>query len=196
MPVKNTTRTLVECAIMIALGTILAKITLFEMPQGGSVTAVSMLPFIIIAYRHGVKWGLMTGFVNACLQMLLGKLYAPPAGTALAFFGMIMLDYVLAYMVLGFAGLMAKPFKNCYVAVTVSVIGTCFLRFLCSFLSGVLLYASYAPEGTPAVIYSLGYNASYMVPEAIITVAVALVICAARPEIFGMKRPAVAAAAK
>ena len=60
----------------------------------------------------------MTGFVNACLQMLLGKLYAPPAGTALAFFGMIMLDYVLAYMVLGFAGVLAKPFKNCYVAVT------------------------------------------------------------------------------
>ena len=95
---------------------------------------------------------------------------------------------------LGFAGVLAKPFKNCYVAVTVSVIGTCFLRFLCSFLSGVLLYASYAPEGTPAVIYSLGYNASYMVPEAIITVAVALVICAARPEILGMKRPAAAAA--
>ena len=65
MPVKNTTRTLVECAIMIALGTILAKITLFEMPQGGSVTAVSMLPFINIAYRHGVKWGLLTGYVNA-----------------------------------------------------------------------------------------------------------------------------------
>ena len=194
MPVKNTTRTLVECAIMIALGTILAKITLFEMPQGGSVTAVSMLPFIIIAYRHGIKWGLLTGFVNACLQMLLGKPYAPPAGTAIAFFGMIMLDYVLAYMAPGLAGVFAKPFKNPFAGVTVSIIAVCFLRYLCSFLSGILLWGSYAPEGTSALVYSLGYNASYMVPETIITVVVALIICAARPEIFGMKKRAPAAA--
>ena len=37
------TRTLVECALMIALGTVLANIKIFEMPNGGSITLLSML---------------------------------------------------------------------------------------------------------------------------------------------------------
>ena len=72
------TRTLVECALMIALGTVLANIKIYSLPNGGSITLFSMLPFIMISFRHGVKWGLFTGFVNSLLQMLLG-FYAPPA---------------------------------------------------------------------------------------------------------------------
>lgn len=104
------TRTLVECALMIAVGTVLAQIKIFEMPFGGSVTLVSMLPFILVSFRHGVKWGLATGFVNSLLQMLLG-FYAPPAGTVAAFVGVVLLDYVLAFTLLGLAGVIAKPFK-------------------------------------------------------------------------------------
>ncbi|MEG0804249.1 MAG: energy-coupled thiamine transporter ThiT, partial [Pygmaiobacter sp.] len=74
------TRTLVECALMIAIGTVLAQIKIFEMPNGGSITLLSMLPFVLVSFRHGVKWGIFTGFVNSLLQMLLG-FYAPPAGT-------------------------------------------------------------------------------------------------------------------
>ena len=70
------TRTLVECALMIALGTVLANIKIYELPNGGSITLFSMLPFIMISFRHGVKWGLFTGFVNSLLQMLLGMLRA------------------------------------------------------------------------------------------------------------------------
>ena len=66
------TRTLVECALMIALGTVLANIKIYSLPNGGSITLFSMLPFIMISFRHGVKWGLFTGFVNSLLQMLLG----------------------------------------------------------------------------------------------------------------------------
>ena len=62
------TRTLVECALMIALGTVLANIKIYELPNGGSITLFSMLPFIMISFRHGVKWGLFTGFVNSLLQ--------------------------------------------------------------------------------------------------------------------------------
>lgn len=105
------TRTLVECALMIAVGTVLAQIKIFEMPFGGSVTLVSMLPFILVSFRHGVKWGLATGFVNSLLQMLLG-FYAPPAGTVAAFVGVVLLDYVLAFTLLGLAGVIAKPFKT------------------------------------------------------------------------------------
>ena len=96
------TRTLVECALMIALGTVLANIKIFELPNGGSITLLSMLPFILVSYRHGTKWGLFTGFVNSLLQMLLG-FYAPPAPGLLPLVGMILLDYVLAFTLLGLA---------------------------------------------------------------------------------------------
>ena len=71
------TRTLVECALMIAIGTVLSNIKFFTLPNGGSITLLSMLPFVLVSFRHGVKWGLFTGLVNACLQMLLG-FWAPP----------------------------------------------------------------------------------------------------------------------
>ena len=131
------TRTLVECALMIALGTVLANIKIFEMPNGGSITLLSMLPFILVSYRHGTKWGLFTGFVNSLLQMLLG-FYAPPAPGLLPLVGMILLDYVLAFTLLGLAGAIAKPFKNRLVGVAVGTAAVCGIRFLCSFLSGVL----------------------------------------------------------
>lgn len=61
------TRILVECALMIALGTVLANIKIFELANGGSITLFSMVPFILVSFRHGVKWGLFTGFVNSLL---------------------------------------------------------------------------------------------------------------------------------
>ena len=102
------TRTLVECALMIALGTVLANIKIYSLPNGGSITLFSMLPFIMISFRHGVKWGLFTGFVNSLLQMLLG-FYAPPAPGLLPLVGMILLDYVLAFTLLGLACASLSP---------------------------------------------------------------------------------------
>ena len=132
------TRILVECALMIAIGTVLANITFFTMPNGGSVTALSMLPFVLVSFRHGVKWGLFTGFVNSLLQMLLG-FWAPPVPTFLYFLGEVLLDYVLAFMALGLADLFARPFHNRMVGVAFGTFMAGFLRFLCSFLSGVLV---------------------------------------------------------
>ena len=80
------TRILVECALMIAIGTVLSNIKIFTMPNGGSVTLLSMLPFVLVSFRHGVKWGLFTGLVNGCLQMLLG-FWAPPTPTFIYFLG-------------------------------------------------------------------------------------------------------------
>ena len=169
------TRTLVECALMIALGTVLANIKIFEMPNGGSITLLSMLPFILVSYRHGTKWGLFTGFVNSLLQMLLG-FYAPPAPGLLPLVGMILLDYVLAFTLLGLAGAIAKPFKNRLVGVAVGTAAVCGIRFLCSFLSGIVLWGAYAPAGTPVWIYSFLYNGSYMLPNTILALVIAGVL--------------------
>ena len=151
------TRTLVECALMIALG---------------------MLPFIMISFRHGVKWGLFTGFVNSLLQMLLG-FYAPPAPGLLPLVGMILLDYVLAFTLLGLACVIAKPFQNRLVGVAVGTAVVCFIRFMCSFLSGVLIWGNLS-----AWTYSLTYNGSYMLPETILTTVAAVLIYKAAPQLF------------
>ena len=176
------TRILVECALMIALGTVLANIKIYELANGGSVTLFSMVPFILVSFRHGAKWWLFTGFVNSLLQMLLG-FYAPPAPGLLPLFGMIMLDYVLAFTLLGLACVFAKPFKNRLVGVAVGSAVVCLIRFLCSFLSGVLIWGNLS-DGLPAWTYSLGYNASYMLPETVLTVVAVVLLHKAAPKLF------------
>lgn len=179
------TRTLVECALMIALGTVLANIKIYELHNGGSVTLFSMLPFILISFRHGVKWGLFTGFVNSLLQMLLG-FWAPPTPGLLPLVGMILLDYVLAFTLLGLAGAIAKPFHNRMLGVAVGSAAVCAIRFVCSFLSGVLIWGNLS-DGLPAWIYSLTYNGSYMLPETILTTIAAVLICKAAPRLFDVQ---------
>ena len=105
------TRVLVECALMVAIGTVLANIKIFTMPNGGSVTLLSMLPFVLVSFRHGVKWGLFTGLVNGCLQMLLG-FWAPPTPTFLYFLGEVLLDYLVAFMALGTAESLSAPLRT------------------------------------------------------------------------------------
>lgn len=176
------TRVLVECALMVALGTVLSNVKLFSMPNGGSVTLLSMLPFVVVSFRHGWKWGLLTGFVNGCLQMLLA-FYAPPTRTFLYFLGVILLDYLLAFMALGLAGLFAQPFKNRMIGVAVGTFAAGFLRFLCSFLSGVLVWGDLS-DGWAAWSYSLVYNGSYMLPEVLLTVVAAVLLVKVAPRIF------------
>jgi len=179
------TRILVECAIMIALGTILAQLKLFRMPSGGSVTAASMVPFLLLSYRHGTKWGLIAGFTNSILQMLIGGIYPPIAPGAIGYVAEILLDYILAYMVLGLASLFFKLFrKNKLFAVAISSFICCILRFICAFVSGFLVWADVMADGIAAVTYSLAYNASYLVPETIITVVVITLLYKVAPAIF------------
>ena len=186
---RSRTRVLTECAMMVAVSVVLMQIKLFSMPYGGSVTLCSMLPVILISYRNGTKWGLMTGLVLAVLQMITGW-YAPPAGTFLAYFGMILLDYVLAFTMLGTASFWAKPFKNKYAGIAAGTAVVCVLRFCCSFLSGFLIWSSDAPIGESAVWYSLVYNGGYMLPEMVITVSAALLLYKFAPVLFGEAKAA------
>lgn len=178
------TRIMTGCAVLIAIGTVLSYIKVFELPNGGAVTAASMLPFMIISFKYGLKWGVLSAFVNSLLQMVLGGIYPPPAGTVLSFIGMILLDYILAYTSLGIACVFRKPFKNKLFGLSFSVFMACMLRFLCSFLSGILLWGAYAPDNVPVWIYSLGYNLSYMLPETIISVVVLILLYKTIPKLL------------
>ncbi len=172
---KKTTLILVECAMLIAMSVVLSLFKLFVLPQGGAVTYASMVPLVLISYRHGIKWGIGSAFTHSLVQMIL-QFYAPPAGTFWAFAGTVVLDYVLAFTVLGTAVFFGKPFKNRKVSIAVGASVVCFLRFLCSFASGILIWGNLAPQGTPVWLYSLTYNGSYMLPELIITAVVSVLL--------------------
>lgn len=172
---RKPTVTLVECEMMIAMSTALSYVKVFEMPQGGSVTCASMAPLVLVSYRHGLKWGILTAFAHSLLQMLIGFV-APPAKTVGAFLAVVVLDYVAAYTVLGAAAFFGKPVKNRAGSVAVGAAAVAFLRFVCSFLSGILVWGAYAPEGTPVWLYSLSYNGSYMLPEILITAIVSVIL--------------------
>lgn len=163
---------LTESAIMLALATVLSMIKVIDMPYGGSITAFSMVPIIIIAYRYGVKWGLLTGFVYSLIQMLLGASNLSYATSAIALIAIIMLDYVLAFSLLGLSGIFKNKFNNPVVEATVGATMVCIIRYICHVISGCTVWAGVSIPTSDGLVYSLGYNAAYMVPETIITIAV------------------------
>jgi thiamine transporter len=142
-------RILVEAALAAALALALSYLRLWHMPQGGSVS-LENVPILIFALRWGLKAGLGAGAVAGLLQLILGGYVVHPLQA--------LLDYPLAFGVLGLAALTPRPL---WLGLT---LGT-FLRLVCHVLSGVVFFASYAPEGTNVWLYSTVYNGSYMLPN-------------------------------
>ena len=171
---NSTLRKLVECAILMAMAVILnfLKINSFW-ALGGSITIVSMLPILLAGYRHGIKWGVMTGVGYAVLQILLDIAQISSWGlTPIIFIGTIALDYLLAYGGLSFAGLFRGKNNGLWLSSLVCLTW----RYAMHFLSGIILFAEYDQVGFTPVTWSLAYNGSYMIPEIILTTAVAFLI--------------------
>lgn len=182
---SNKTRTLVECAVMVALSAVLSMIKVYEAPLGGSVTLFSMAPIIVVGLRHGPKWGIATAFVYSITQLLLGLgslSYVPtPAGIVLC----ILLDYIIAFTVLGAASFFRLPadasYKKRLLLIALAALSACVLRFVSHYLSGVVVWYEITKEGqwndlvlkTGMWTYSAIYNASYMLPETVITIVAA-----------------------
>lgn len=156
------------CAVLIALSSVLSLVKIYQMPMGGSVTLFSMLPVCLIPLLLGTKWGLISGFVYGAVQLVLGLNNLSYATNALAAVTIILFDYLISYTVLGFSGIFLKHIKNQTVSCALGVGFSIALRFLCHFITGVTVWRELA--GFDAVIYSLLYNGSYMLPELIITV--------------------------
>ncbi len=172
------TRRMVESALMIAIATVLSLPMLSitgPWLNGGSVTLFSMLPICLIAYKYGVKWGLFTGFVHGALQLVIG-MDGLRGVSLMTFFGAIVLDYLLAYGVLGLAGLLRGKLKSDVAALTIGAFIATVARFVCHFVSGFLLWGSLLDDGFGAVAFSFGYNIGYMGPEIIITTAGAAIM--------------------
>ena len=168
-------RMLCEGGLMIALALVLGLLKVFELPQGGSIS-LEMLPLLFFCVRWGMGGGFIACFAFGVLQVFI-------QGAVSWGWQSILLDYVLAFSLLGLACVFAKPFKNKLVGVAVGSAAVCVLRFLCSFLSGVLIWGNLS-DGLPAWIYSLTYNGSYMLPEGIMTTIAVVLLYKAAPQLF------------
>lgn len=161
---------LTESAIMLAFATVLSLIKIVDMPFGGSVTACSMLPILIIAYRYGTKWGLFTAFAASLLQMLMGMNSFSYVTGARALIAVAVFDYLLAFMALGLGGAFRKVIPSQSGALAAGAVLACLIRYLCHTGVGATVWADISIPAHDALIFSIVYNASYMVPETIITV--------------------------
>lgn len=159
---KMSVRQLVFSAAAMALALVTAEIHLFRMPLGGSVTLCSMLFIALIGYWYGPEAGLLTGAAHGILQLIMNPMiYSLPQ---------MLLDYPLAFAMLGLSGVFRDRKGGLIKGYLLGVLG----RMFCSFLSGFLFFADYAPEAMNPVWYSALYQLSYMGPEAAITVLLLL----------------------
>ena len=201
---------LLAVAIVLEL---VSKMFIPEMPFGGQVTLVSMLPVVLISYRHGVKWGLVAGVTYALLEMAIGAKTVAAAFQP-GYFGdsvmlvnafiMCLLDYLVAFTVLGLGGCFRNRIKNPGAALSLGSIVALGARYIAHIASGYILFAGWAEwfftqEGFPgwgarlveslsptmlSWVYSLVYNGSYMLFDTIITVAAAVLLVKYAPKLF------------
>ncbi|NLL47903.1 MAG: energy-coupled thiamine transporter ThiT [Firmicutes bacterium] len=160
---------MVEVSLLVAAAVLLSFLKLYQMPQGGSVS-LEMLPIFILSFRHGGKIGMLGGALLGVVKLLVSPYIIHPV--------QLVMDYPLPFMLLGVAGLGLFR-RHRILGVSVGA----FLRFLTHVVAGAVFFAQYAPEGTPALLYSVGYNASYMIPETIL-VAIVVLILSRRREIL------------
>ena len=159
-------RGLTEGAVMVAIAQVLSLIKLWEMPWGGSVV-LAMVPIILYAVRWGLGQGLLAAFAFGILQ------FAFDGGFAIGWQSIVG-DYLVAYAVLGLAGLCYGKKGGIF---TGTLIG-CGARFLVHYVVGATVWAEYMPEEffgmtmTTPWFYSLLYNLAYMLPNTVITLLV------------------------
>ena len=205
---QTKTKRLTESAMLIALAVVLelvGRMVIPPMPFGGQLTLCSMLPVVLISYRHGVRWGITAGFGYSLVQMALGA-QTVTAAFQPGYFGdgtlilnaliMCLFDYVLAYTLLGTGGCFRSRIRRSGIALMCGSLVALGCRFLAHVVSGYVLFSGWAEwfftqEGFPAwgaalvanlspemlgLAYSVVYNGMYMLPEMALTAVAALLI--------------------
>src|SRR5699024_4203862 len=176
---------LIEVAIFTALALVLDIIPFLKFkiwPAGGSIS-FAMIPIFIVAFRWGLKGGLLSGFLWGILQIAVGDAY-------ILNFYQGLIEYGLAFTGLGLAGIFAKPVQQ---AVKNKQVGQTFLylaagiivgglaRFAGHFAAGWFFFADAAPEGQSPALYSFIYNSTYMFPSMIICLVVLFILFYKQP---------------
>ena len=171
---KQSTEKLAFSGVCIALSMVLGMVKVFSLPMGGSVTACSMLFATLPGFFFGTGYGLLSGFAYGLISFFLKPEFYSPA--------QFVVDYIFAFSALGLSGLFSRKKHGLYIGYIVACLG----RFFFAFLSGLLFFAAYAPEGMNPAWYSFLYNISYISVEAALTLAV-LSVPAIHKSIYRLK---------
>lgn len=169
-------RALCEGAIMVALAQVLSMLKLWELPQGGSVT-IGMLPIFLYCARWGFGPGMLASTAYAVLQLVFDGAYAWGWQSILG-------DYLIAFAVLGIAGIFSKR----KLAFFYGTVAGCIARFLVHWLVGATVWAEYMPERffgmsmTSPWIYSILYNGSYMLIDLILILVIGVILYRLMPK--------------
>ena len=202
------TKRLTESAMLISVAIVLeltSKMFIPEMPFGGQLTLASMLPVVLISYRHGVRWGIVTGIAYALMEMAIGARTVAAAFQP-GYFGdgrmilnaliMCVLDYLVAFTALGLGGCFRNAIRKPGKALALGSVVALGSRYVAHTASGYILFSGWAEwfftqDGFPAwgaalvetlspgmlgFVYSLVYNGMYMLPEICITAAAAALL--------------------
>lgn len=157
----NQTKILAESIVCVALSAVLYYFVIFSMPQGGRVTAGSMIPIFWLALRRGAKVGILTGIVFGLIVLMIEPFVFHPA--------QVLLDYPIAFGLLGLAGFFRQiPLLG----VGVGMFG----RFIAHFITGIIFFASFVPEGMSPALYSAIYNGSYLLVEFIVSIIIIYIL--------------------
>ena len=150
-------------AMAVALTVVTSFIKFGRLPYGGSITLLSMFFICLVGYLYGVKAGIVAGIAYGFIDLILGPYIVHPV--------QLFLDYPIAFGCLGLAGIFANAKNGILKGYILGVIG----RYLCHVISGYIFFASYAPEDMNSLLYTFVYNASYIMPEMIITIVLLLI---------------------
>ena len=161
---RTDVRALTYGALCMAMSFVLSYIKLWSMPLGGSVTLASMLPLLWYSNKFGVKNGLIAGAAYGLLQLIQKP--------EIYHWVQVLLDYPLAFMMLGLAG----SVKNLQLGSVIGVAG----RWVCHILSGAIFFAEWVPEGwSNAWVYSAAYNGAYLLVDLIICLVLSFILAKA-----------------
>lgn len=160
---KIQTKQLVFASVAMALAVVTSFIKFVNLPYGGSATLFSMFFICLIGYLYGTKIGLLTGVAYGFLQLIIDPSVYHPV--------QLLLDYPVAFGCLGLAGVFSKSRNGLIKGYILGVIG----RYIVHAISGYIFFIQWFPAETDPIVYTITYNASYIVPEALVTIIILLI---------------------
>lgn len=156
--IQLTPRIMAHIGIMLALATVIKMFRLYHLPQGGSITAGSMIPILLLAIFYGPEIGFLAGFLYGIISLITSPYVLHPV--------QVLFDYPLPFIALGLVGYFRE--RQIILGTVIAIFG----RFLCHFISGFVFFASYAPSGMSPYMYSLMVNGTFMGIEGAICIGI------------------------
>ncbi len=178
---KRKTSKLTLAAILVALSVVLSFTQLYRAPYGGSVTFGSMLPVMLLSLTLGWRWGLTGSSIFALFQLVQALIEGNVFSASMHWSTVVvcvLFDYLLPFTVLGLVGLLrnVRIGRFRHFGAYLALILACVFRFACHYVTGVVIWKQWAPEGMGKWLYSLLYNGAYMLPELVITLVLAALL--------------------